>query len=154
MHRPVVERSLFRHFHSVQLEAAPDGRSSEALMAIDVLGGRVFIRFSHSVTRRVSASAHGLTSLTKLFLDLSRLTAGLWLNRGWRSSIVWRCLSLLLAAFLRISGGAIPDRMYKLSTGVGLRHPVISRQVALRAGSIFFACVDLSQTGQAYSAAE
>ena len=38
--------------------------------------------------------------------------------------------------------------------GVGFRHPVISRQVALIAGSIFFACVDLSHTGHTYSAAD
>ena len=33
-------------------------------------------------------------------------------------------------------------------------HPVIRRQVALRAGSIFFAWADLSHMGQAYSAVE
>ena len=42
--------------------------------------------------------------------------------------------------------------MCKLSVGVGLRHPVIRRQVVLSAGSIFLAWVDLSQAGHAYSA--
>ena len=49
---------------------------------------------------------------------------------------------------------AIPESLYRLSVGVGLRHPVMSRHVALMAGSIFLAWVDLSQTGHAYSADE
>ena len=49
-------------------------------------------------------------------------------------------------------GLAIPESLYRLSVGVGLRHPVMSRHVALMAGSIFLAWVDLSQTGHAYSA--
>ena len=39
-------------------------------------------------------------------------------------------------------------------TLVGLRHPVIERQLALSTGSSFLACFDLPQAGQAYSAAE
>ena len=53
-----------------------------------------------------------------------------------------------------LSGGAIPLRMKRLSGGVGLRHPVMSLQVALRAVLTRLAWGDLSQTGQAYSAAE
>ena len=58
----------------------------------------------------------------------------------------------MLAAERLISGGAMPDRIYRLSVGVGFRQPVISRQAALIAGSSFLACADLSHTGQAYSA--
>ena len=48
----------------------------------------------------------------------------------------------------------MPDRRYRLSVGVGLRHPVTRRQVVLMAGSIFLAWADLSHTGHAYSAVE
>ena len=153
LQRPVPHLNLLRHFHSARLESAPGGSSSLALMYIVVVDERLAILSSHKATLVLSAPL-GSTSLRKLFLDLSRLFAGSWPNRGCRSSVVWRWRSLLLAALRRISGGAIPDRMYRLSIGVGLRHPVIRRQVALMAGSIFLACADLSQTGQAYSAVE
>ena len=38
------------------------------------------------------------------------------------------------------------------STLIGLRHPEIALQATLRTGSIFEACDDLPQTGDAYSA--
>ena len=41
----------------------------------------------------------------------------------------------------------MPDKMYRLSVGVGLRHLLIRRQVALMAGSIFLAWADHAQTG-------
>lgn len=53
-----------------------------------------------------------------------------------------------------MSGGAIPDRRYRLSTFVGFRQPVIYLQAEFKAGLILLAWVDLSHTGQAYSAAE
>ena len=54
----------------------------------------------------------------------------------------------------RIAGGAIPANRYRFSTLVGLRHPVMDRQASFNAGSTLYACADLSQTGQAYSAVE
>ena len=48
----------------------------------------------------------------------------------------------------------MPARMYKLSMLVDFRHPVIHLQLSFRAGSSFLAWVDLSHTGQAYSAVE
>ena len=78
----------------------------------------------------------GLTAF--FFLDFSRLFASSWPNRGCRLSVDCQCRSLLLAALRRISGGAMPERMYRLSVGVGLRQPVTRQQVALMAGLIFF----------------
>lgn len=51
---------------------------------------------------------------------------------------------------LRIPGGAIPAN----GCGVGLRHPVITLHVSLRAVSICFVCLDWFHTGIAYSPAE
>ena len=51
-------------------------------------------------------------------------------------------------------GGAIPARRYTLSTDVGLRHNGMERHASIRAGSGFLTCVDLSNTGHAYSAVE
>ena len=53
-----------------------------------------------------------------------------------------------------ICGGAIPHNKYRSSTLVGLRHPEIALQASFRTGSIFEACDDLLQTGDAYSAEE
>ena len=50
-------------------------------------------------------------------------------------------------------GGAIPSNKYKLSTYVGLRHPVIARY-AFRFESSMFAYVDLAHTGASYSVIE
>ena len=62
--------------------------------------------------------------------------------------------SLQLAERRMMSGGAIPDRLYRSSVGVGFRQPVMRRQVEFMTGSSFLACADLSQTGQAYSAVD
>ena len=40
---------------------------------------------------------------------------------------------------------------YRSSTIVGLRHPEMAPQAAFKTGSIFEACDDLLQTGDAYS---
>ena len=53
-----------------------------------------------------------------------------------------------------ISGGAIPHNKHRSSTLVGIRHPEMALQAAFRTGSIFEACDDLLQTGDAYSANE
>ena len=145
--------NLLRHFHSAQLESAPGGSTSLALMDMVVVVGRLSSLSSHKAALVFSAPL-GSTSLRKLFLDLSHLFASLWPNRGCHSSVIWRWRSLLLAVLHRISGGAMPDRRYRLCVSVGLRHPVTKRQVALMAGSIFLAWADLSHTGHAYSAVE
>ena len=100
--------------------------------------GRLAILSFHNVSLMLVVSV-GLTASRKLFLDFSPLFAGSWPNRGCCSSVICRCRSLLLAALSRISGGAMPERMYRLFVGVGLRQPVTRRQVALMAGLIFFA---------------
>ena len=51
-------------------------------------------------------------------------------------------------------GVAIPHNKCRSSTLVGLRHPEMALQAAYRTGSIFEACDDLLQTGDAYSAEE
>ena len=51
-------------------------------------------------------------------------------------------------------GGGIPHNKYRSSTLVGLRHPDMALQAVFRTGSIFEACDDLLQTGDAYSAEE
>ena len=51
-------------------------------------------------------------------------------------------------------GGAIPLNKYRSFTLVGLRDMEMALQAAFRTGSIFEACVDLLQTGDAYSAEE
>ena len=46
--------------------------------------------------------------------------------------------------------GAIPHNKYRSFTLVGLRHPGMALQAAFITGSIFEACDDLLQTGDAY----
>ena len=48
----------------------------------------------------------------------------------------------------------MPASKCKLLTFAGLRQPEMIRQQSCRAGFNLLACVDLSHTGQAYSAAE
>ena len=48
--------------------------------------------------------------------------------------------------------GPIPRNKYRSSTLVGLRHSEMALQAAFTTGSIFDACDDLLQTGDAYSA--
>ena len=104
LQRPVPVLSRLRHLHSIQLESAPGGSSSLALMDI-VIDGRRLASFSfHNVSLMLIASM-GLTALRKLFLDFSRLFAGSWPKRACRSSVDCRWRSLLLAALRRISDG-------------------------------------------------
>ena len=155
LERPTPVLRRLRHFHSVHLVSAPGGSSSWGFSAIDVAVGWVDILSSHKATLVLAADvARGSTLLRKLFLDFRRLAAGVWLKTGWRTSSIWRLRSFMLVTWRLISGGAMPASMYRLSVGVGRRHPVIWRQQALRAVSTFFAWVDLSHTGHAYSAAE
>ena len=73
----------------------------------------------------------GWTAWRKLFLDFRRLGAGWWLWQGWRVSSACLLRSVLLVTDMRTPGGAIPTRTYRLSTFVGLRHPVMHLQLSL-----------------------
>ena len=53
-----------------------------------------------------------------------------------------------------VGGGATAHEKYRSSTLVGLRPPDMGLQTSFRTGSIFDACHDLLQTGDAYSAEE
>ena len=50
------------------------------------------------------------------------------------------------------SGGTVLASIYKSSTLVGFRHPVIDLHVWSSSGSSRCACIDLDHTGSAYSA--
>ena len=153
LHLPTPDLNLLRHFHSTQLESAPGGSSSPTGVAI--VDGRLAGPSIHIATLLLLADvSSGATLLMKLDLDFRRLFGVAWPNIGCISSVTWRCRSFMLATLRLTSGGAIPARVYRLSVGVALRQPVIRRQLALRAGSIFFAWQDLSHTGHAYSAVE
>lgn len=55
----------------------------------------------------------------------------------------------------RFSGGAIPERVYSLFTGVFVKQPVIKRRhVSFKAIAIFFVCVDLLHRGLMKSSIE
>ena len=85
--------------------------------------------------------------LASFWLDLARYT-------GCRGSFSCLCFSSWDETARLICGGAIPHNKYRSSTLVGLRHPEMAPQAAFRTGSIFEACDDLLQTGDAYSAEE
>ena len=68
--RPTPDLNLLRHFHSAQLESAPGGSTSLALMDMVVVVGRSSSLSSHKAALVFSALL-GSTSLRKLFLDLS-----------------------------------------------------------------------------------
>ena len=155
LERPTPVLRRLRHFHTVHLVSDPGGSSSLGLSAIAFSGGRLESLSSHlEILVPLEDDDRRLTLFRKLLLDLRRLVAGTWLKRGCRSSSTCRWRSLILVTCRLTSGGAMPARIYMLSVVVGRRHPVIRRQLALRAGSTFFACVDLSHTGHAYSAEE
>ena len=72
----------------------------------------------------------------------------------WRGSHTCLKRSCLLAASMRISEGAIPASRWRLLVLVGLRQPVIKRQLSFKTGSKWHAWAERSQTGKAYSEAE
>ena len=98
--------------------------------------------------------SRGSTEWRKLCLDFSLFLAGSCSYRGCRGSFSCLSLSSWDETARLICGGAIPHTKYRSSTLVGLRHPEMALHVAFRTGSIFEACDDLLQTGDAYSAAE
>ena len=86
------------------------------------------------------------------------ILASFWLDLARIEDAEGRCSYLSFSSWAEtarlICGGAIPHNKYRSSTLVGLRHPEMALQAAFRTGSIFEACDDLLQTGDAYSAAE
>ncbi|KAJ8942739.1 hypothetical protein NQ318_007906 [Aromia moschata] len=102
----------------------------------------------------VLEAVRGSVDCIKLRLDFSLATGGTRRCNGCLVSS--RCLlrSAMAWVSLLICGGAIPASMYSWSRLVGFRHPVINLHVSFRTGSSLWACVDLSHTGNAYSAAE
>ena len=92
--------------------------------------------------------------MRKLCLDFNLFLAGSCSYRGCRGSFSCLSFSSWDETARLICGGAIPHNKYRSSTLVGLRHPEIALQAAFRTGSIFEACDDLLQTGDAYSAEE
>ena len=98
----------------------------------------------------------GSTEWRKLCFDFSLFLAGSCSYRGCRGSFSCLCFSSWDETVRLIwgRGGAIPRNKYRSSTLVGLRHPEMALQAAFRTGSIFEACDDLLQTGDAYSAEE
>ena len=107
-----------------------------------------------SIVLRLSALdlTRDWTWLRKDLFDFNVVGAGTDLNSGCLGSVDWHSLSALVAVSLLISGGAIPPIKCRLLALVGLRQPVMVRQVLFRAGSNLLACTDLDHTGHAYSA--
>ena len=62
----------------------------------------------------------------KSFLDLRRLLPGMWPNREYISCSICFVLSILAHTFLLMPVGTSLAIKYKLSTYVGLRHPIIA----------------------------
>ena len=131
--RPTCVRYRLRAFQVVQGFSAPAGRCSSALML-----------------RCTLASMHAI----KLFRDLRRGTTPRCLLSGCLSSVACRVRSVRFATALLMSDGAIPASTGRLLVFIGFRHPVTILRVSFSVASSFFAWVQCSHTGQAYSAAE
>ena len=111
---------------------------------------------SFQVVQGFSAPAGRCSSvlLMKLFRDFRRGTTPRCPLSGFLSPVICRVRSIRLSTALLMPDGAIPASTGRLLVFVGFRHPVIIRQVSFSVVSSFFAWVELSHTGQAYSAAE
>ena len=66
-------------------------------------------------------------------------------------SVVCRVRTVRLATALLMPGGVIPSSTGRLLVFVGFRQPEIIRQVSFSVAFSFFAWVERSHTGQAYS---
>ena len=153
--RPTWVRNRLSAFQVVQGFSAPAGRCSSALMSRCTLASRGPSRSLHSSKRAAFAVVlMGSVHLMKLFRDFrSDITTRCPLS-GCLSPVVCRVRSVRLATALLISDGAIPASMGRLLVLVGFRQPVIIRQVSFSVAFSFFAWVQRSHTGQAYSTAE
>ena len=153
LHLPVPVRRRFRLDQVGHVSLEPGG--SDSLGLNESLCGVVWRWLDQRVSIRVRAlPSRGSTEWRKLCLDLSLFLAGSCSYRGCRGSFSCLSFSSWDETARLICGGAIPHNKYRSSTLVGLRHPEIALQAAFRTGSIFEACDDLLQTGDAYSAEE
>ena len=142
-------------FQVVQGFSAPAGRCSSALVLRCTLASRGSSRSLHSSMQAAfTVVLMGSVHLIKLFPDFRRDTTLRCPLSGCLSSVACRVRSVRLATALLIFGGAIPASMGRLLVFVGVRQPVIIRQVSFSVAFSFFAWVERSHTGQAYSAAE
>ena len=156
--RPTCVRSRLSAFQVVQALqgfSAPARRCSSALMLRCTLASRGSSRSLRSSNRVAFAGVlMGLVHVIKLFRDLRRGTTPRCPLSGCLSSVACRVRSVRLATALLMSDGAIPASTGILLVFVGFRHPVNILQVSFSVASSFFAWVERSHTGQAYSAAE
>ena len=153
--RPTCVRNRLSAFQVVQGNSAPAGRCSSALMLRCTLAGVQGLEsFSNSMRTAFAVVLMGSVHLMKLFRDFRRGTTTRCPLSGCLSSVVCRVRSVRLATALLMSGGAIPASMGRLLVLVGFKQPVIIRQVSFNVAFSFFAWVERSHTGQAYSAAE
>ena len=151
--RPTCVRNRLSAFRVVQGFSAPAGRCSSALMSRCTLASRGSSRSLHSSKRAAFAVVlMGLVHVIKVFRDLRRGTTLRCPLSGCLSSIACRARSVRLTTALLMSDGAIPASTGRLLVFVGFRHPVIILQVSFSVASSFFAWVERSHTGQAYSA--
>ena len=125
-------------------------------IACVVLSGDGWTR--RSVSIRVWAH-RGSTEWMKLCIDGCESLSGciLFVERVQMVVFLFKCCSSWdeIARLICVcGGGAIPHSKYRSSTLVGLRHPEMTLQGASMTRSIFEACDDLLQTGDAYSAKE
>ena len=153
--RPTCVRNRLSAFQVVQGFSAPAGRCSSALMSRCTLASSGSSRSLHSSKRAAFAViSNGLLHVIKLFRDLRRGTTPRCPFSGCISSVACRVRSARLATALLVYDGAIPASAGRLLEFVGFRHPVIILLFSFSVASSFFAWVERSNTGQAYSAAE
>ena len=155
--RPTCVRNRLSAFQVVQGFSAPSGRCSSALMLRCTLASRGSSLSLHGSKRAAFAVVlMGSVLLMKLFRNFTRDTTPRCPLSGCLSSVVCRVHSVRLATALLMSDEAIPASRPtgRLLVFVGFRHPVIIRQVSFSVAFSFFAWVERSYTGQAYSAAE
>ena len=153
--RPSCVRNRLSAFQVVHGLSAPSGMCTSALTLRCPLASRGWSRSLHSSTRAAFAVVlMGSVHLTKLFRDFRHGTTPRCPLSGCLLSVVFRVRSVRLATALLMYDGAIPASTGRLLIFVGFRQPVIIRQVSFSVASSFFAWVERSHTGQAYSAAE
>ena len=148
--RPTCIRNRLSAFQDAQGFSVPSGRCSSALMLRCTLASRGSRRSLHNSMRAAFVVVlMGSVHLIKLFRDFRRGTIPRCQLSGCFWSVVRR---VRLATALLISGGAIPASTGRLLVVVGFRQPVVIRQVSFIVAFSFFARVERSHTGQAYSA--
>ena len=153
LHRPVPVRRRLRLDQVGHASLEPG--SSDSLGLNESLCGVVWIWLDQRVSLRVwELPSRGSTEWRKRSLGFSLFLTGSCSYRGCRGSFSCLSFSSWDETARLICGGAIPHNKYRSSTLVGLMHPEMALQAAYRTGSIFEACDDLLQTGDAYSAAE